>query len=105
MVCVHPACTADSVYAVDCSSHPIGRLASGGGDDVAYLWDVGSDRDPIQLAGAHAWDSHDGNGMECVGRRDWEIGPTWKEVGHRTHQPCVCKVAIAVLTRGLTVGA
>ncbi|CAI5476059.1 unnamed protein product, partial [Closterium sp. Yama58-4] len=40
-----------SVYAVACSPLPGGRVASGGGDDVAYLWTIGQADDPIKLQG------------------------------------------------------
>ncbi|CAI5494161.1 unnamed protein product, partial [Closterium sp. Naga37s-1] len=40
-----------SVYAVACSPLPGGRVASGGGDDVAYLWTIGQAEDPIKLEG------------------------------------------------------
>ncbi|CAI5978508.1 unnamed protein product [Closterium sp. NIES-64] len=41
----------DSVYAVACSPLPGGRVASGGGDDVAYLWTIGQAEDPVKLEG------------------------------------------------------
>ncbi|CAI5457710.1 unnamed protein product [Closterium sp. Yama58-4] len=40
-----------SVYAVACSPLAGGRVASGGGDDVAYLWTIGHADDPIKLEG------------------------------------------------------
>ncbi|CAI5514107.1 unnamed protein product [Closterium sp. Naga37s-1] len=41
----------DSVYAVACSPLPGGRVASGGGDEVGYLWTIGQAEDPIKLEG------------------------------------------------------
>ncbi|CAI5511998.1 unnamed protein product [Closterium sp. Naga37s-1] len=41
----------DSVYAVACSPLPGGRVASGGGDEVAYLWTIGQAEDPVKLQG------------------------------------------------------
>eukprot|EP00850_Spirogloea_muscicola_P018239 SM000165S02200 [mRNA] locus=s165:94120:96844:+ [translate_table: standard] len=39
------------VYAVACSPAELGLVASGGGDDVAYLWRIGADDEPARLAG------------------------------------------------------
>ncbi|CAI5966641.1 unnamed protein product [Closterium sp. NIES-65] len=49
--CRLPCRPPDSVYAVACSPLPGGRVASGGGDDVAYLWTIGQAEDPVKLEG------------------------------------------------------
>eukprot|EP00850_Spirogloea_muscicola_P005471 SM000025S08366 [mRNA] locus=s25:344008:346710:+ [translate_table: standard] len=42
---------AGPVYTVACSPAELGLVASGGGDDVAYLWRIGADDEPARLAG------------------------------------------------------
>jgi hypothetical protein len=45
-------CLSDSVYAVAASAQTMGLVATGGGDDSAYLWRIGQvEEAPVQLKG------------------------------------------------------